>query len=207
MQQIGSSLLAAAACLVVNVLFSGAYAATFANGDFESCCSFATSSGGSTNHLIPNGWTANDAFIDHSSFNLANNAPNNVHMGAWALQIGNNESQLTPQLKAFSDVAGQMYTVQFYAAYGGCVSVPCGDPNAFLTVAVGASGKTLGPVVGSAYALYSFAFTGTGSDTIAISGKTNPSEWFVDDITISGLPVSEVPLPGHYHSSPLASTH
>jgi hypothetical protein len=50
------------------------------------------------------------------------------------------------------------------------------------------------------YTLQSFTFVGTGSDTLTIQGNTNPSEWFVDDVSVNAAavpgPIAGAGLPG-----------
>jgi hypothetical protein len=48
----------------------------------------------------------------------------------------------------------------------------------------------------NAYALYGFNFTGTGSDTLKFEAQTNPSEWFLDDVSVVGPVPGGAPEPG-----------
>ena len=82
----------------------------------------------------------------------------------------------------FNDVAGSLYTVSFYgfASSGG-------DPNAFLTVSAGGQSVTFNDVADYAnYQLGTFTFKGSGSDTLTIAAATNPGDWFVDDVSVTG---------------------
>ena len=92
--------------------------------------------------------------------------------------------------QTFSDVLGTTYTVSFYGVDGGAN----GDANAFLRVAVGAAGVTFNDTV-SLFTNGTFTFVGTGSDTLIISAQTNPNEWFVDNLSVSGAEVGAVPEP------------
>jgi hypothetical protein len=40
-----------------------------------------------------------------------------------------------------------------------------------------------------------FSFVGTGSDTLTIQGNTNPGEWSVDDVSVTGAAVGATLLP------------
>jgi hypothetical protein len=172
--------------LVISASMATANAATIVNGNFEGAVT-PTPGGGN----VPVGWTANTAYGE-TDFNqvLAGQGINN---GAPALSIGNNDNQF-PQpatlSQTFADTAGTVYQVDFFWRANGA-----GDPNAFLTLAVGGSSVTL--LEGAAPTSFvedSFTFTGTGSDTLSISGQTNPSDWFVDDISLSAV-TSAVPEP------------
>jgi hypothetical protein len=110
--------------------------------------------------------------------------------GGSYLSIGNFDYQpLATLTQSFSDVVGAKYRVSYWAYDGGAKN----DANAFLKVAVGAKGSMLNDSVGAPWHKFMFAFTGTGHDTLAISGQTNPSEWFVDNLSVCGPMSSAVP--------------
>jgi hypothetical protein len=163
-----------------------ANAATIVNGNFEGAVT-PTPGGGN----VPVGWTANTAYGE-TDFNQVL-AGQGINGASPALSIGNDDNQF-PQpatlSQTFADTAGTAYQVDFFWKANGA-----GDPNAFLTLAVGGSSVTL--LEGAAptsFAEDSFTFTGTGSDTLSISAQTNPSDWFVDDISLSAV-TSAVPEP------------
>jgi hypothetical protein len=52
------------------------------------------------------------------------------------------------------------------------------------------------------YTEYTFSFTGTSSDTLTLTGNTNPSSWVVDDVVVTG-PLSAVPAPLIGHGLPV----
>jgi hypothetical protein len=87
---------------------------------------------------------------------------------------------------------GELYTVDFYVKYGGAGE---GDADAYLTMSAGAGSKTLTDTASGSWTLYTFTFTGTGSDTLTIAAQTNPSDWFVDDISVVGNGLTATPLP------------
>jgi hypothetical protein len=167
---------ASIAALGVLVVANAAQAQILLNGGFEGITT-SSSVGGVTNNSVPTGWTPNAAF-NQTGLNFQNNA--NQHSGQSALQIGNFDDQdLASLSQTFSDIAGEVYNVDFWTLSGGT-----NDPVAFLRVSVGAAGLTYDDTI-VGYVNGGFSFTGTGSDTITIAGKTNPSEWFVDDVSIS----------------------
>jgi hypothetical protein len=173
----------AVAALAAFVGCATANAATIVNGNFEGAVT-PTPGGGN----VPVGWTANTAYGE-TFFNqvVAGQGVNN----SAGLSIGNDDNQF-PQpatlSQTFADTAGTLYQIDFFWRANGA-----GDPDAFLTLAVGGSSVTLleGPTATS-YAEDSFTFTGTGSDTLSISAQTNPSDWFVDDVSLSAV-TSAVP--------------
>jgi hypothetical protein len=57
-------------------------------------------------------------------------------------------------------------------------------PGDFMTVSAGNGSLTLGPSTPFSWALYSFTFTGTGSDTLSISAVNNPGAYYVDDVNV-----------------------
>jgi hypothetical protein len=181
-----ASAVAAVACLIAFVGCESANAATIVNGDFEGGIS-STTPGGST---IPVGWTANQSW-GQTGFNGV--VPGQGVNGSAGLSIGNDDDQF-PQpatlSQTFQDTAGTVYQIDFYWRANGA-----DDPNAFLTLAAGGGSVTLlEGTTATSFAEDSFIFTGTGSDTLSISGQTTPSEWFVDDITLSTV-TSAVPEP------------
>jgi len=109
----------------------------------------------------------------------------------FALQIGNEDNQDVPSLsQTFSDVPGSTYTAQLFLAYGGS-----GDSGAFFQVLVdGIEKLKITSLQTFPYDQLIFTFVGTGSDTLTIQGNTNPSEWFVDDVSVNG-PAAAVPDP------------
>jgi PEP-CTERM motif len=68
------------------------------------------------------------------------------------------------------------------------------DAGSFLKVAVDGLGLKLFQDIGQTYKEYSFQFTGTGSDTLAISALNSPSFYYVDDVSV-GAVNSAVPEP------------
>jgi PEP-CTERM motif len=156
------------------------------NGGFEGG---VYTSGGNTS--VPDSWISNAAFDSQPGFNHQDNAnSSDVHSGSFSLSIGNFDNQPLAQLsQSFADVNGATYTVSFWGKTGGA-----NDPLAFLNVAVGTAGVTFNETA-SSFTNGTFTFVGTGSDTLIISAQTNPSEWFVDDVSVTGAAVGAVPEP------------
>ena len=175
--------------LVSGAAFSLANAVELiANGGFENG---VYTSEGNTN--VPNDWTPNAAFDSQPDFNHIEDNVHRVRSGSFSLAISNDDQPQQPlsQLsQSFSDVVGATYSVSFYAFDGGAN----GDPMAFLNVAVGATGVTFNDTV-SSFTNGTFTFVGTGSDKLVISAQTNPNEWYVDDVSVTGAAVGAVPEP------------
>jgi hypothetical protein len=130
------------------------------------------------NTQVPNDWVSNAAFDSQPGFNHV--TMGSVHTGNFALEIGNYDDEpLATLTQTFNDVAGETYTVSFWAFDNGANQ----DSSAFLTVSVGSQSKTFDDTVAT-YTEGTFTFVGTGSDTISIAAKTNPAEWFVDDVSV-----------------------
>lgn len=161
----------------------------FENGEYTS------NIGGDVNALVPVSWTPNQAFDSEPSFNDVRppgggNQP--VYQGSHALSIGNFDNQTAPVLsQTLTDTNGVTYNGSIWVDYGGAGG---GDSGAFFSVLIGgvqvvslnytAPGNPTAPY-GTGYTEYTFNFMGTGSDVLALTGNTDPSEWFVDDITIN----------------------
>jgi hypothetical protein len=160
------------------------------NGGFEDGATTSTMDG-NTNTGVPDGWTPNAAFDLEPSFN--HQQLGFANSGSYSLSIGNYDYEALAALsQTFSDVVGATYTGTFYAFDGGAN----GDSGAFLDASIdGTTLKALDDTVAS-YTKETFTFTGTGSDTFTIAAQTNPSEWFVDDVSIQGA--GAVPEPASW---------
>jgi hypothetical protein len=184
-----NALLIGAASVFALCVGSANAANLIANGGFEDGVYTAVdSSTNAENSGVPVSWDPNDAFIDYSGFNGVRGYP---YSGSYSLQMGDFDSQPEAELsQTFSDVAGQKYTVSFYGYDGGAN----GDPNADLTVSVGSASTSFNDTV-STYTLGTFTFVGQGSDTLTIAAKTNPSDWYVDNVAVTAASVSAAPEP------------
>jgi hypothetical protein len=159
------------------------------NGGFEGG-TYSSTIGGNTNGSVPVGWTPNAGFDLEPGFNHV--ASGNQYAGSYDLSISNYDFQpLAALSQTFTDVSGATYSGSFYAYDGGAG----GDGNAFLSVLVnGTPYVTLDDTV-NAWTQYSFTFTGTGSDTLTIEAQTNPAEWYVDNVSVTGQASAVTPEP------------
>src|SRR3974390_2135979 len=152
--------------LIIGVAFSEAQAASITNGGFE----------GGVTGTVPNGWSANAAYLSEPTFNTVTNDPSFVHSGLFALQISNFNSENIPVLsQTITDTPGTLYTINFWA------TAPNSDLSSVLYVFVNTSFASNAPVGGTGatvkgtlpYTLESFSFTGTGSDVLSIAAYNN----------------------------------
>lgn len=151
------------------------------NGGFENGV-YTSTIGGNTNYNVPVGWTPNAGFDLEPPFNFVTSY--NPYAGSYDLSIGNFDYQPVPTVsQTFADVSGQTYSGSFYAYDGGAY----GDGNAYLDLWVdGVLLVALNDTAAYPWAQYTFSFTGTGSDTLTIGADTNPAEWYVDDVSVTG---------------------
>jgi hypothetical protein len=166
-------------------------------GNLVSNCGFeggVTSStiGGNTNTSVPVSWTPSAGYDLEPPFNHTSTIANSGNVG---LSIGNDNGQLVPTLsQTLTDVLGATYSGSLYVDYGGTGT---GDTTPFFNVQIN-SANVLSldhTAPGGAFFQYTFSFTGTGSDVLTFGGNTNPSEWYVDDIVVTGA-LPSVPEPG-----------
>jgi len=152
---------------------------------------YSSTIGGFTNNSVPVDWVPNMGFDLEPSFNHVNSG--NQHSGNFDLSIGNFDNQPLAMLsQTIATVSGDTYSGSFWAFDGGAN----GDPNAFLNLVVDGNVEvSLNDTVG-AWSQFTFSFTGTGSDTLTIEAQTNPSEWYADDVVVTGA--SPVPEPSTF---------
>ena len=181
--------LLAVTTLIVGVAFSEAQAASVTNGGFEL---------GSTG-TVPNGWSANLAYLSEPTFNFVTTIAADVHSGTHALSISNFNSENIPVLfQTITDTPGTLYTINFWAL---ATTVDSASVlYAFINTSFASnapSGGTGATITGTLpYTLESFSFMGTGSDVLSIAAYNNKSYYYVDDVSISGgTTPPTVPLP------------
>ncbi|HBZ71185.1 MAG TPA: hypothetical protein DEP35_16215 [Deltaproteobacteria bacterium] len=145
---------------------------------------YSSTIGGFTNTSVPNGWTPNQAY-DQTGFNHVVTTP--VNSGGFALQIGNFDTEPAPTLsQILTDVATASYSGSIFVNYGGFTTP---DSGAFFDLQInGVTVLALNDTTPNSYVQYNFSFTGTGSDTLTLTGNTNLSEWFVDDVVVTAVP-------------------
>ena len=150
------------------------------NGGFEAG-TYTSTVGGNTNPNVPTSWIANGAFDQEPNFNNVRNDPNN---GAFSLSIGNLDSDPVATLsQSFADVAGKTYSGSLFV-----LATSGGDPAANFTVAInGVTYLSLSDNIND-YTQETFSFVGTGRDTLTLAAKTDPGEWYVDDVSIGSVP-------------------
>jgi hypothetical protein len=177
---------AAVACAAA-MAAGAAQAATsiLVNGDFEGGVQSVTV-GSKTNDSVPVGWTANDAFVTEPGFNEV--LSGFAHSGNNSLSFGNLDSDPVAVLsQAFDDVAGDLYSVDFWVRIEtpGEVTV---DPRSFFNLRVG-NLASAGLVANfpTDYLELNFQFTGTGHDELSLSAFSDSSLFLVDDITVTDM--------------------
>jgi hypothetical protein len=145
--------------------------------------------GPSASVRVPTGWTSDAAYDLHPSFNFVTNNSVFVYEGNRSLSISNFETDPIPHLsQTFADTNGVTYEVTFFA------TSLFGSAGSFLDVAVGGSNITLSGTL-PAYAPYSFAFVGTGSDTLSIGALNSQGYYYVDGVSVDLAAPPTVPEP------------
>jgi hypothetical protein len=153
---------------------------------------YTSTVGGFTNSDVPDGWTANAAFDEFTSFNIVGTSP--VNSGTFALSIGDDDPQPLPVLsQTLTDISGTTYKGSLWVDYGGAGT---SDTLPFFKVLInGTTEVNFNSLAPGAYTEYTFSFTGTGSDVLSLEGNTSPVEWFVDDVVVTAGSASSVPEP------------
>ena len=163
-----------------------------ANGGFEAGVRTDTQNG-NTNPNAPVDWSVNAAFDSNASFNQVSGG--DPHSGALALQFADyNANPVVSVSQSFADVAGANYLATFYVR-----SDSTSDPVANFNASIdGATLVSTGDSTVGDWTQETFGFQGSGSDTLAFSANTNPGEWHLDDVSVSGpaATVSAAPEPG-----------
>lgn len=177
-------------------LISPATAATnlITNGGFEDQAGFTGSPYDYSTD--PTGWTTNAAW-DASGYDaVKGGAYGQPHSGLYSVRFGaSNDGTPTTLSQTFSDEVGGQYTVSFYAYDGLYAGVAGSRPQNFLTASAGRQSTTFADTVGgnpalagcdaSCYALGTFTFIGTGSDTLLISAYADFNYWHLDDVSVT----------------------
>jgi hypothetical protein len=118
------------------------------------------------------------------------------HSGGFAAYLGspgnlNGQGEADDILsQTVAAAAGQSYIVDFFLAVGSTAQFGGSVPNSF---SVSWDGNVLGAlnnVNGQPYTEYSFAVTGTGSDTLLFDTETYPSVFVLDDVSVTAANVS-----------------
>jgi hypothetical protein len=152
---------------------------------------------------FPNAWTADAGYnLNAGGFNQVVQDP---HSGSNNLQFGNLDAQGPAGISQdITDVLGGSYTVDFFVQWGFVSNTTNADAGAFVKALLnGTTEVTIdqadSPPPANAYGQYSFSFTGSGLDTLKFEAQTNPSEWFLDDISVVGpVPSGAAPEPASW---------
>jgi len=198
-------------CLLASMVIGGLAAVSSAamatpsicdavSGNLVSNCGFeagtySSTLGGNTNNSVPLNWQPSAGYDLEPGFNHTIAVSTLVNSGATALSIGNDDGQAVPTVsQTLTDVSGDTYSGSIYVLYGGAGT---SDTNVFFDVSVdGTNVLALNNTAAGTYTQYAFSFIGTGSDLLTLGGNTSPSEWYVDDVVVTGTPAStSVPEP------------
>jgi hypothetical protein len=90
--------------------------------------------------------------------------------------------------QTFSDVLGATYEVSLWEASEG------GSPSEFKVAINGTTFTDISPLPMSGYAQFTFVFAGTGSDTLSIGNRNDPSFSFIDNVSVTSV-AGAVPEP------------
>ena len=119
------------------------------------------------------------------------------HGGTHAMTFGTG-GRLNTLSQSLVTTVGATYQLAFWLANDN----PGGDgTEIFKALWDNSAVLNLGPVVGNfAYGLNTFMVTGTGHDTLSFAARHDPSQWFLDDVTVNKVDIvqlgSSVPEPG-----------
>jgi PEP-CTERM motif len=158
-------------------------------GNLLANCGFEggiSSSGGG--YEVPNGWTPSGGYEAGDFYQGP--VTGDVHSGTYALQMANDVGEPIPALsQTIADTSGTTYKETFWLSYGGYGT---GDTTGFFDAQLNGTNKlTFDYQTPSTYTAYSFDFVGTGSDTLTFTGNTNPSYWYLDDVSVVAVAVPE----------------
>jgi hypothetical protein len=164
-----TSLIAAAAAASAFMSLAGAASATnlLSNGNFATGDFTDWTLGGNTGYT---GVT--------NSFDGVTGGPNGSTYFVYAGAIGSD----TDLSQTFSDVAGDTYTVSGWVYGFG------GTPSDFGMQIDGNTEVYVNPYPASGWTEYSFTFTGTGSDTLNILNRNDPSYQLLDNFSVTSVP-------------------
>ncbi|MDP9040034.1 MAG: PEP-CTERM sorting domain-containing protein [Acidobacteriota bacterium] len=133
------------------------------------------------------GWTVTDTSGNTLVAATSASAGVTANSGTYVALLGATDGGTLQQ--TLTDVAGQVYDFSFYLqnepspgftgpdSFG--VSVIDGSSNTTTLMSATAIDQTSG------YTLYTFQFTGTGSDTISFNDLNSPSYYNVDDVSVA----------------------
>ena len=131
------------------------------------------------------GWNVNAG----ATFVTSNQSGYLPNSGSYFAALGN-VFGLGTLSQTFADTPGATYTLSYYLASNGTspneFRVDVGSTTLFDQVDIAATGG---------YIFYSFQFTGTGSDTLTIYERDDPSYLALDDVSVTAATSNAVPEP------------
>lgn len=150
----------------------------------------------STTNLIVNGGFETGDFSGYTVSNLnATSVANSSfgdgltpHSGNYFADLGNVafDGHIS---QSFADTLGGSYTFSFYLASDG------DTPNDFSASVDGDTLLSATDIPVGGYSLYSYDFTGTGSDTISFSERNDPGYLALDDVSVTANAAAVTPEP------------
>jgi hypothetical protein len=189
------TLTALGAALALGLISPATAANLITNGGFEDQIGFT----GNGNESSPNptDWTTNAAFQANGNNAVGGGLFGLAHSGTYSIHFGASNTTPTTLSQTFTDDPGSLYTVSFYAYNGLYAGASGSRPQNYLTASAGGESTTLADSVGgnpalagcdaSCYALGTFTFTGTGSDTLSIAAISDFNYWHLDDVSVTLL--------------------
>lgn len=137
-----------------------------------------------TNCGFESGNTTAWALSGNSGAVTAVSAP---HSGSYSLQF-NNSSPAATASQTISDTNGASYTFTFFVLNrnGGSPELFQASWNGTVLLNLGTTVSTFG------WTEYQYSVTGTGSDTISFTGYNNPSQFLLDDVSVTATPAGSV---------------
>lgn len=124
------------------------------------------------------GWTVNGGFIQTSTSGFDGFTP---HSGNYFAALGTVGGDGTLS-QTISDTPGSSLILSYYLASDG------DTPNDFHTYIDGSLVGSLTNIPAGGYMLYTFNFTGTGSDTIMFGARNDPGYLALDDVSVTAVP-------------------
>lgn len=130
---------------------------------------------------VPTDWSGSD-FLSYEDV-----VTSHVNSGTYAMQIGNFDFQGAAILsQSFTDIAGATYQFTFYLFNGAGGNTSGQQSQAFWDSTLGTPvfTDTGGGAPAAGYTEETFSLTGTGSDSITFTAYNNPSEYYLDDVSV-----------------------
>jgi len=149
--------------------------------------------------LVQNGGFETGDFTDwtltgNTGATYVGTSPNAPHSGAWAAELGAVGSD-DFMSQVLTTTAGQVYNLSFWHIYAPNAG-PIGNfAVLWNNVAVFGPVPSQSPPTPQVWTQYNLQVTGTGSDTLTIESRNDPSEQGIDDISVTAAVRGGVPEP------------